>query len=346
MSVLHVPSSEAELSGLLRDSKGPVHLQGTASRNGFHPRTEGSTRVSLRAIDRIVHLEPGDLTCSVQPGLPMAALRAELEPHGIELGCLDGDGTVGGLFAADPWGAWTPGGATPRSLLLGMDAVLADGTTFRSGARVVKSVAGFDLHKLFVGSAGTLMAATLLHLRLHPRPRARIGFDAGSLALGEALARFHALRQLPLKPEVLVLEGSTGGPQRVHGRFGGRADSLRSILLAMDLREAPAEFTPTNLAHDGCDVLVGMVRASRLRALLEAMPAGSRWTVRGGMRFELTVPGPTALPTLDTVASLGGHARVRSADPTRDGRASASDPGADLLTDRLRRQLDPQGVLA
>ena len=96
MSVVHVPASEAELSGLLRDSKGPVHLQGTASRNGFHPRTEGSTRVSLRAFDRFVHLEPGDLTCSVQPGLPMAALRAELEPHGIELGCLDGDGTWAG----------------------------------------------------------------------------------------------------------------------------------------------------------------------------------------------------------------------------------------------------------
>ncbi len=111
MSTLHVPATEAELAELLREGRGRVRLQGSGSRTLFHAQPADARRISVRGMDRIVHFEPGDLTCSVQAGLPMSALRAELQPHAIELACLDGEGTVGGLFAADPWGAWTPGGA-------------------------------------------------------------------------------------------------------------------------------------------------------------------------------------------------------------------------------------------
>lgn len=346
MSTLHVPTSEAELAALLHDGNGRVRLQGSGSRRLFHAQGTGLTRVSLRAMDRIVHFEPGDLTCSVQAGLPMAALRAELEPHGIELACLDGDGTVGGLFAADPWGAWTPGGVAPRSLLLGMDALLADGTRFRSGSRVVKSVAGFDLHKLFVGSAGSLMAATVLHLRLHPAPRARGGFEARDLTLPEAVSRFHALRHQPTRPDVLVLDGSAGGAQRVHGRFAGRPASIRGALAAAALTEIDPAFVPRHLDPEGDDLVTGMIRASRLQALFEALPAGSRWTVRGGMRFELAVPATGAHAALERIAALGGHARIHSTDAARNGRSTPLDPGANLVAQRLREQLDPGAILA
>ncbi|MEY3162433.1 MAG: hypothetical protein RIT25_2427 [Planctomycetota bacterium] len=346
MSTLHVPAHEAELATLLRDQRGRVHLQGSGSRRGFHPQANEATRISLRGMDRIVHFEPGDLTCSVQAGLPMAALRAELQPHAIELACLDGEGTVGGLFASDPWGAWTPGGATPRSLLLGMDALLADGTQFRSGSRVVKSVAGFDLHKLFVGSAGSLMAATVLHLRLHPAPRARIGFEVRDLTLQEAVSRFHALRHLATRPEAIVLEGTANGAQRVHGRFGGRPASILRALAEAALTESDPTFVPQHLDPRGDELLTGMIRASRLQALLQALPAGSRWTVRGGMRFELAIPPADALAALERVAAHGGHARIHSADTGRDGRSTPTDPGAALVTERLRKQLDPGAILS
>lgn len=346
MNTLHVPASANELTALLRDQRGRVQLQGSGTRRGFHPQASEATRISLRGMDRIVHFEPGDLTCSVEAGLPMAALRAQLQPHAIELACLDGDGTVGGLFAADPWGAWAPGGATPRSLLLGMDALLADGTQFRSGSRVVKSVAGFDLHKLFVGSAGSLMAATVLHLRLHPAPRARIGFEVRDLTLQEAVARFHALRQLTTRPEVIVLEGTAGGAQRVHGRFGGRPASIRRALAEAALTESDPTFAPRHLDPTGDELLTGMIRASGLQALLEALPAGSRWMVRGGMRFEIAVPASGSLATLDRIAAHGGHASIQSADAGRDGRSTPIDPGAALVTERLRKQLDPGAILS
>ena len=59
---------------------------------------------------------------------------------------------------------------TPRDLLIGITVVRADGTVARSGGKVVKNVAGYDLGKLFTGSFGTLGLIVEAVFRLHPRP--------------------------------------------------------------------------------------------------------------------------------------------------------------------------------
>src|ERR1700726_3801452 len=60
----------------------------------------------------------------------------------------------------------------PRDLLIGITVVRADGMIAHSGGKVVKNVAGYDLGKLFCGSAGTLGLITEVTFRLHPRPAA------------------------------------------------------------------------------------------------------------------------------------------------------------------------------
>jgi hypothetical protein len=125
--------------------------------------------------DGMVWLDAEDQTCEVGAGTAPAALDAALAPHGLMLAadapCADA-GTLGGLFLAPDLsllhGAYGP----PRDQVLGASWLLADGSVVRTGARVVKSVAGYDLTRLLLGSRGLLAACVTLVLRLQPRPRA------------------------------------------------------------------------------------------------------------------------------------------------------------------------------
>ncbi|HEX9793492.1 MAG TPA: FAD-binding oxidoreductase, partial [Planctomycetota bacterium] len=125
---------------------------------------------------RTIHaLSPDDQTCEVDAGLAPSVLEAALAPHGLELAVNapgPAAGTLGGLFLAPDLSllqaAWGP----PRDQVLGARWLLADGSVVNTGARVVKSVAGYDVTRLFLGSRGRLACCLRLILRLRPRPRA------------------------------------------------------------------------------------------------------------------------------------------------------------------------------
>lgn len=357
-------ASAAELADLLRSRRSgsaaagggpaagattmtPVRLLGSGSRqHRLPPARDGAQHVSTRRLDRIERLEPDDLTCSVQPGVPCRALAAELASRRLVLGCLGGgDGTIGGLFAEDPIGAATVGAPSPRSVLLGLDGVLADGTRWKSGAQVVKSVAGFDVHRLFVGSRGTLFAATLLHLKLRPLPPATVDFSVATAELGAAVERFVALRRSAPAPERLALHRTASGCA-VHGRLQGRANWIRETMRTFGLAEHDGPPPPELLdAAPGREVANGIVRPSRIAALLATLPADAPFVVHGGGRFEVAA-APAAIdallqraPGLDAAATIVGGA------PHRRGRSSAIDPGAERLQREMARALDPENVL-
>src|SRR2546427_5134150 len=86
-----------------------------------------------------------------------------LDPAGVERR------TLGGLAATDASGPLRARYGTMRDLLLGVRFVQADGVVTWGGAKVVKSVSGYDVPKLMVGALGTLGVLGELTLRLHPR---------------------------------------------------------------------------------------------------------------------------------------------------------------------------------
>ncbi len=124
-------------------------------------------------LDRILEHEAGDLTCTVEAGIRLSALNAELARHGQRL-TLDppGDPTVGALLAENVSGPFRNRFGTPRDLVLGVTLVLADGTIASSGGKVVKNVAGYDLGRLACGSRGRLALIARASFRLHPLPKA------------------------------------------------------------------------------------------------------------------------------------------------------------------------------
>lgn len=112
-----------------------------------------------------------DMTCTVQAGCTWAAMQEQLHPHG-QMVALDPlwpeRATVGGIVATNDSGALRLKYGSLRDLIIGMTVVLADGTVARSGGKVVKNVAGYDIHKLMTGSFGTLGVIAEVNFRLHP----------------------------------------------------------------------------------------------------------------------------------------------------------------------------------
>jgi glycolate oxidase FAD binding subunit len=101
-------------------------------------------------------------------------LQQHLAKHGqfVALDPLFGDhATVGGILATNDSGALRHRYGSLRDLVIGMTLVLPDGTIARTGGKVVKNVAGYDLCKLLTGSMGTLAIITEANFRLHPLPQ-------------------------------------------------------------------------------------------------------------------------------------------------------------------------------
>ncbi len=336
------PRSAAELGELLRSGPGRVRLHGTSSRQDRWCAAPDAVEVQLAGLDTIHRLDPPDQTCSVDAGVRRSVLDDALERVGLELPCL-GTGSLGGLFATDPIGSSTVGGASPRTLLLGMEAVLADGTPFKSGSRVVKSVAGFDVHKLLVGSQGRLFAATRLHLRLRPRPRAEEWFHCAGLDQARALAMFARLRSLPNPPAALFLRRDHSG-FAVAGRIGGRPTFVASVL-RMHALPVAEPVTELHLdAPSGGEVLMGNVVPSRLPPLLAAAPPTAPFLLHGGGRFELALASPAAADALLAALPNIAHACIVLGAPARRGLGTLVDPGHRRLVDGLKHALDPHDV--
>jgi glycolate oxidase FAD binding subunit len=129
--------------------------------------------LSTAGLDRVLEHEAGDLTCTVEAGIRLSALREILARSGQRLS-LDppGDPTVGACLARRLSGPLSHRYGTPRDLVLGVTLVLGDGTVASSGGKVVKNVAGYDLGKLVCGSEGRLALIARVALRLHPLPTA------------------------------------------------------------------------------------------------------------------------------------------------------------------------------
>jgi len=171
------PRSPTELAAALAaaDRAGaaviPIGL-GTKLRLGNRPRA-ADLFLSTAGLRRVIEHEPANLTVIVEAGMPVGDLQTRLAEHGQFLPLGDLAGTVGGVVATNASGPLRLGYGTARDLLIGSRIATADGKLARSGGRVVKNVAGYDLGKLYVGSLGTLGVLVELALKLSPLPASR-----------------------------------------------------------------------------------------------------------------------------------------------------------------------------
>jgi glycolate oxidase FAD binding subunit len=149
-----------------------------------------------------------DLTATVAAGTPWSTMQRELARHNqrIALDPVFPDrATVGGVVATNDSGVLRRRYGSLRDLVLGMTLVLPDGTIARSGGKVVKNVAGYDLPKLVTGSFGTLGIITEVTFRLHPLPAATLSLTARSASITQLADLMHRITAAPLSLEAMQL---------------------------------------------------------------------------------------------------------------------------------------------
>ena len=159
--------------------------------------------LDLCGLDRVLEDHPDDLTVSVEAGVTAGALAERLTGRRQWLP-VDPPGwrrrTLGGMTATGGAGPLRARYGTLRDLLLGVRFVQADGVVTWGGARVVKSVTGYDVPKLMVGSLGTLGVLCELTLRLQPMPDAEQTWLATFASVGAAQAFAARIVDSPLQP--------------------------------------------------------------------------------------------------------------------------------------------------
>ena len=133
----------------------------------------GEIGLSFERMNRIEAVDARDRTMRVQAGATLQLVQEAAEREGLmfalDLGAR-GSATVGGNAATNAGGNRVIRYGMMRELVLGLEAVLADGTVISSLNRMIKNNAGYDLKQLFIGSEGTLGVITRLVLRLRPLP--------------------------------------------------------------------------------------------------------------------------------------------------------------------------------
>jgi glycolate oxidase FAD binding subunit len=136
-----------------------------------NPVKHADVVLSLERMRRIVDYSPPDLTATVEAGLTLGEFNAvsvlqrqwlPIDPPGFR------SASLGAIAACNSSGALRLGYGTPRDYVIGLGLVHADGLKSKSGGKVVKNVAGYDMNKLYVGSYGTLAIITDLTFKLRP----------------------------------------------------------------------------------------------------------------------------------------------------------------------------------
>jgi glycolate oxidase FAD binding subunit len=213
------PGSEEEIADIVKFAgreKLATVVSGAQTKLGIGMPPRGyDLAVDLSRLDRIIAYDPGDLTLSAEAGTPLSKIAGALAEHGqcIPLAVPFGArATIGGTIASGVDSPLRQSYGTARDFLLGMNFVTGDGIAAKSGGRVVKNVSGYDIHKLMIGSLGTLGVITRLNFRTFPRPRQTRTFVAEFRGSRAACEFRNNIARSVLRPRsVEIVSGSAGG---------------------------------------------------------------------------------------------------------------------------------------
>lgn len=171
------PANTAEVAAILRlanETEIPVYARGAGSGlTGGSVPTHGGIVLDMGRMNHILNIDVVNMTADVEPGVVTGDFQREVERLGLfyppDPASADYS-TMGGNVAECAGGLRGLKYGVTRDYVLALEVVLANGEVIHTGARTYKSVTGYDLTRLFVGSEGTLGVFTRITVRLIPLP--------------------------------------------------------------------------------------------------------------------------------------------------------------------------------
>ena len=177
--VIVAPRNTAEVSKIVKfahDTKTPIIARGAGSNLcAATVPLNGGIVMSMTNMNKVLEVSKSEMIAIVQPGVTNLDLDQLVEKEGLRFVPDPGSrnvSTIGGNVATSAGGLRGLKYGTTRNYILGLEAVLGTGEIIRTGGRLVKDVAGYDVTRLLVGSEGTLAVFTEITVALAPRPEA------------------------------------------------------------------------------------------------------------------------------------------------------------------------------
>jgi glycolate oxidase FAD binding subunit len=295
--------------------------------------------LATSGLDRVIAYDPAEMLAVVEAGMKVGDLRRVLAEGGQEWPAdASDDATVGGTIAT--------ASSSPRRLRMGplrdtvveIELVTGDGRLVRSGARTVKSVAGYDVHRLATGSLGTLGAIVQVAVKVRPLPKTRrvVKMSEGGLLAGRRI-----LEAVPLPSAVVAT------PDRVEIALEGWPEEIEEQTVAVRSAAGNVEVSENegilgSEAITAATVIEVAVAPSKLEAVLDGE---TEWRALLGVGIAwvgLPDPGDRLTALRRRVAEAGGIAPVIRGP---GGLGDAPVPALEVHR-RLKAAFDPAGILA
>ncbi len=218
---------------------------GTSLSGGSVPVEDGIV-IALNRLNRILRIDPVDRIAVVEPGVINLDISAAAEPFGLYYApdpSSQSVCTIGGNVAFNSGGAHCFRHGMTANHVLGIEAVLPDGTVVRLGGESVEDV-GPDMTGLFVGSEGLFGVALEVTVRLLPRPevyRTVLASYASLQAAGDAVTRIIAAGLLPGAMEIMDRLAMDAAEAAVHAGYPPEAAAVLLVELEGEVAQAEAE---------------------------------------------------------------------------------------------------------
>jgi glycolate oxidase len=236
---------------------------------------KGGIVLSLARMNRIKEINAADFVAVVQPGVNTAKLQQAVEKQGLFYPpdpASRADNSIGGNIVTNAGGPRCLKYGVTRDYVLGLEVVLANGTVLRLGGRTHKNKAGFELHRLFVGSEGLLGVVTEATLKLLPLPPYRACLAVGFGSMRDAVRSLHAILAAGFLPAALELADSftlaaafkRTGSERLRGcrahliiELDGQQRSVRGEIRQLQVLLAPQKplFVEIGLGAEQCEAV-------------------------------------------------------------------------------------------
>jgi D-lactate dehydrogenase (cytochrome) len=254
----------------------------------------GGVSIDTSRMNRILRIGAEDMDATVQAGVTRKRLNEELRATGLFFAVDPGaDATLGGMAATRASGTNAVRYGTMRETVLGLTAVLADGTIIRTGGRARKSAAGYDLTRLLVGSEGTLGVIAEVTVRLFGVPEAvsaavcafptvddAVATCIETVQCGVPVARMELLDEVQMGACIAYakLEGYAAAPTlffEFHGSAAGVREQAETVQ-ALAAAHGGADFRWATRAEDR--TALWQARHDALYAALALRPGARAWS--------------------------------------------------------------------